>query len=231
MRTWLALSLLLALPVCAADWIDVSVPVEEGRTPVYAGDPPIHFTWAKDMSKGDIANVSRLEMGAHTGTHVDAPNHFIAGAPSVDELSPEVLIGPALVVECSPECRQIDAAELARHSWNGAKRLLFKTRSSYDNFYADSTFHTDFVAMTPEAAQQLVDGGVQLIGIDYQSIEPYGSAQPRTHRILLGHNVVVVEGLDLRRVSAGQYEFCCLPLRLKGREGAPARALLRTPEN
>jgi arylformamidase len=230
-----ALSLLVALTLTvgvsaqteAQGWIDVSVPVEEGVTPVYRGDPPIHFSYALDMAKGDVASVSRLEMGAHTGTHVDAPSHFVKDGKPVDQVPLGPLMGEALVIECSPSAKVIDSAELSRHPWKGAKRILFKTHSSYANLYSKSEFQTDFTGIAPDAAQQLVDGGVELVGMDYQSVEPFGSKVPRTHQILLGHPVVVVEGLDLRNIKGGRYDFICLPLRLKGREAAPARALLR----
>jgi arylformamidase len=211
----------------AGGWLDVSVPVSEATTPVFRGDPPIHFTYALDMARGDKANVSSLTMGAHTGTHVDAPSHFVVGGKTIDQVPLDRLMGEALVIECSPNARVIDVAELNRHHWKGAKRLLFKTHSSYANLYAKHEFQTDFTGIAPDAAQLLVDSGVELVGVDYQSVEPFGAAIPRTHQILLGHDVVVVEGLDLRKIPGGRYQFLCLPLRLTGREAAPARALLK----
>ncbi len=213
----------------AADrpWIDVSVNVAEGKTPVYPGDPQIHFTYAKSMKRGDAADVSDLHMGAHTGTHVDAPSHFIPEGASIDQVPLSKLMGDALVIECSPDAKVIDATELNKHRWKGWHRLLFKTSNSYRNLYDDPKFHEDFVAIAPDAATLMADNGVELVGIDYNSVEVFGAKEPLTHRTLLGHGIAVVEGLDLRQVSAGRYHFICLPVKLEGRDAAPARAILQ----
>jgi arylformamidase len=217
----------VALGRSAPSWIDISVGVVPGETPIYPGDPPAEFTWFRSIARGDIVNLSDLHMGAHTGTHIDAPLHFIAGGATIDQIPLEKLIGPARIIECSPEATIIDTAELQRHNWKGAKRILFKTRNSYSNFWADKQFHPDFTALAPEAARLLVEAGVELVGIDYHSIEKFGSPQPLTHRALLAKNTVVVEALDLRKASAGDYDLVCLPAKLVGREGAPTRAAVR----
>lgn len=211
----------------AGAWHDISVAVEPGRTPTYPGNPAIAFDWALSLDKGDIANLSDLHFGAHSGTHIDAPLHFIKGGKSIDQIPLEKLIGPARVIECSASATIVDAAELNRHLWRGARRLLFKTRNSTLNLLSDPRFHTDFTAIAPDAARLMVDDGVRLVGLDYLSIEKYGSKVPQTHLTLLGANVVVVEGLDLRGVEPGEYDLICLPVRLAGREAAPTRAVIR----
>jgi arylformamidase len=223
----LGLALCLFGSAQATPWMDITLTVDQDKTPVYPGDPPIHFSRVKSLDNGDVATVSKLEMGAHTGTHIDAPSHFIKGGKNIDEIPLETLMGPALVIECSPEASIVDAAELNRHKWRGHKRILFKTHNSYANFYDDTTFHKDAVAIAPDAAQLLVDNGVILVCIDYLSAEKFGSAAPRTHQILLGKGVVIVEGIELRKIKAGNYDLICLPARLKRCEAAPTRALLR----
>ncbi|HXZ81367.1 MAG TPA: cyclase family protein [Terriglobales bacterium] len=211
----------------SSGWIDVSVAVDPAKIPVYAGDPEPQFTLVKSMAKGDKLNLSDLHMGVHTGTHIDAPLHFIADGGSVDRIPLENLIGPALVIECSRSAAIVDAAELNRHDWRGAKRLLFKTRNSYDNFWNDKTFHKDYVAFAPDAAQLLGQAGVELVGIDYLSAEKFGSPEPKAHLALLSQGVVIVEGLDLRPVMGGNYDMIALPVKLAGIEGSPTRVVLR----
>jgi arylformamidase len=208
---------------------DVSVEVSQS-TPTYPGDPHIEIEQWAALSRGDAANVSMLHLGAHTGTHVDAPAHFIEGAPRVCSLPLEVLIGPARVVEISTGVHAIEAEHLAAARLDGAKRVLFKTRNSA--FWNDTSagFRTDFTFITPGAARALVEMGVQLVGIDYLSVEQFKPERFDTHTTLLSNGVVIVEGLDLREVAAGTYELICLPLRLTGGsgDGAPARVVLRS---
>jgi arylformamidase len=147
---------------------------------------------------------------------------------TIDKISLAQLNGPAIVIECSKDAAIIDAAELNKHpEWRKAKRILFKTRNSYQNIWDDKEFHKDFVAFAGDAAQLMADAGVQLVGIDYLSAEKFGAPEPLAHRALLGKNVVIVEGLDLRPVKAGTYELLLLPLKVVGLEGAPARAVLK----
>ncbi len=201
-------------------WIDVSVPIEAGMV-VYEGDPPVEVTAALAIARGDPANVSRLVLGSHTGTHVDAPAHFLPGGAGVDELPPEWLVGPARVVECPPGPVGAETVADAR----AGERLLLKTRNSAR--WALGRFARDYQALTPEAARALVAAGVRLVGIDYLSVEAFGAPGHPVHRCLLAAGVVIVEGLDLSAVRAGAYELCCLPLRLRAGDGAPARVLLR----
>jgi arylformamidase len=208
---------------------DVSVAISP-QTPTYPGDPGIEFEQWAALDKGDAANVTMLHFGAHTGTHVDAPAHFLAGTERVEAMSLEALIGTARVVEIPLEAQEIEARHIEEIELNGAVRVLFKTRNS--EFWANNAegFRTDFTYLTPEAARVLVERGVRLVGIDYLSVEQYNSKDFATHTILLERGVVIVEGLDLREVAAGEYELICLPLKLAGGtgDGAPARAVLRS---
>jgi arylformamidase len=208
-------------------WIDVTATLDPATTPVYEGDAPMKFEFLKDMRKGDALTLSVYSLGAHSGTHIDAPMHFVRDGVSIDRVSLEPLIGPARVIEIPDGVQAIDAAELGRHNWRGAQRVIFRTRSSVRGWMASPTFHRDFAYIAPDAAQRLADAGVQLVGIDYISAEQFGAAAPRTHRILLGKGIPIVEGLALERVDAGDYDMIVLPIKVAGHEGAPARAVLR----
>jgi arylformamidase len=207
---------------------DVSVPLSP-KTPVYPGDPGIEISSWKSLDHGDAANVSLLHFGAHSGTHVDAPSHFIAGATRVDSLPLSVLIGAAEVIEVPESVSTIDANFIGDHCRPGLERVIFKTRNSgYWN--GEDGFRTDYAHLDAGAATQLVKQGAKLVGIDYLSIEEFKSEKHETHLALLAKGVVILEGLDLREVPAGLYELICLPLRISGGsgDGAPARAVLRT---
>ena len=208
-------------------WIDVSVTLDSATTPVYAGDPGMRFDFTRDMRKGDFVTGSSYTLGAHSGTHVDAPMHFIRDGASIDRVSLDRLIGPARVVDIPDNVQAIDAAELGRHDWKGASRVLFRTRSSLHGWLTQPTFHRDFAYIAPDAAQLLADAGVQLVGIDYLSAEQFGAKAPRTHQILLGRGIPIVEGLSLGAVSAGDYDLIVLPIKVGGHEAAPARAVVR----
>ncbi len=209
---------------------DISVAIAPGETPTYPGDPGIEVGAWSAMARGDRANVSVLSFGAHTATHIDAPAHFIEGAPGVTSLALDVLVGPARVVEIPEDVRALDESHVQADSLQGATRVLFKTRNSA--FWADprGQFREDFTYIEPAAARALVAAGVRLVGFDYLSVEKFGSDDFATHLALLAAGVVIVEGLDLRAVAAGTYELCCLPLKLAAGDGdgAPARAILRT---
>jgi arylformamidase len=205
-------------------WIDVSVPLRDGMV-VYEGDPPARIERVAEIARGDMANITHLDLGAHTGTHVDAPAHFLPGGAGADRLPLDVLIGPAVVADLTARAGDIDAAALGAVDLpDGTERLLLKTRNSA--LWARDAFVPEFAGLTDAAARELVARGVRLVGIDYLSIAPSGDPAP-THRTLLGAGVVIVEGLDLRAVAPGRYELVCLPLRIAGADGAPARALLR----
>src|SRR3989442_14332109 len=189
---------------------DVTVPIRSGM-PVYEGDPGVNIEAWSQLAKGDSANVSFLHLGAHTGTHVDAPAHFIEGASKVDALTLEVLIGPARVVCVPDEITEIDSGFLAGCDLNSVERVLFHTRNS--GFWNEG-FRKDFTHLLPEAAQTLIDRGVKLVGTDYLSIEKFHSGHHKTHLTLLSNNVVIVEGLSLSDVPEGDYELICLPLKI-----------------
>jgi arylformamidase len=208
-------------------WIDVTATLDPARTPIYEGDAPMTFDFLKDMRKGDNLTLSVYSLGAHSGTHIDAPMHFIANGAPVDQVELDRLIGAARVIDIPDSVQAIDAAELNRHDWRSAKRVLFRTRSTLRGWMDSPEFHRDFAYIAPDAAQLLADAGVLLVGVDYISAEQFGSPAPRTHQILLGRRIPIVEGLDLRPVQAGDVDVIVLPLKVAGHEGAPARAIVR----
>lgn len=194
--------------------------------PRWPGSPPTEVIRSRDMDHGDTVNDSVLRCGVHTGTHVDAPVHFLADGADVTQLPLEVLIGPA-VVAMLPDVDAITAQDLqALNLPAGTQRLLLRTRNSAGWQRGDRAFNPDFVALTADAAQWVVAQGIRLIGVDYLSVQRFRDS-PETHTTLLGAEVVIVEGLNLAQVEPGTYEFICLPLKLAGADGAPARAVLR----
>jgi len=205
---------------------DLSVAVR-ARMPVYPGDPPVEIDTPIALAKGDAANVSRLRLGAHTGTHVDAPAHFLGEGRRVIDLPLDALIGEARVVEIPDTVGAIGPEHVTDTTIKAADHVLFKTRNS--SFWADDRFHQDFTFITPDAARALVAARVRLVGIDYLSVEAFTSANHETHRVLLAADVVILEGLDLSGIAPGVYELLCLPLKLGdgAGDGAPARAVLR----
>jgi arylformamidase len=207
---------------------DISVPIKSD-TPVYPGDPGINITASHAIAKGDAANVSKLDFGAHTATHIDAPAHFIEGARQVKDIPLETLIGAARVIEFADEVEAIDAHDVAPDIVRGATRVLFKTRNSKFWMETPPRFHEDFTYVTGEAAKSLVAQGVALVGIDYLSIEKFHSEDFAAHLTLLANETVILEGLNLSGVEAGVYELICLPLKIASGagDGAPARAILR----
>jgi arylformamidase len=206
--------------------IDVSLRLSDSL-PAFPGNPPFQLRAVKRIEDGGSSNVSALHVGTHAGTHVDAPRHFFSGAPAVDALPLETLIGPARVVHF-PGRASIGAAELEGAGLAGVERLLIKT----DNSRAWGTatdFNPQFVYVSDDGARWLVAHGVRLVGVDYLSVEKYKEPGAPTHHHLLGAGVVVVEGLDLRNAPEGDCEVICLPLKLADADGAPARVVLRTP--
>jgi len=208
-------------------WIDATATLDSATTPVYEGDAPMRFAFLKDMRRGDPLTLSVFSLGAHSGTHVDAPMHFLVDGAPVDRIALDALIGPARVIQIADSVQAIDAVELNRHQWRGAERLLFRTRSTARRWMSSAVFHRDFAYIAPDAAQLLVDAGVKLVGIDYISAEQFGAPAPRTHRIILGRGTPIVEGLDLSDAPGGDYDLIVLPMKVRGHEGAPARAILR----
>ena len=222
-----ARSATVGAPVPSEGWIDASASLDPATTPVYEGDAPMQFDFLHDMRKGEGFTLSVYSLGAHSGTHIDAPMHFLRDGASIDRVPLEPLIGAARVIELSDAVQAIDAAELNRHEWRGAARILFRTRSAQRGWMTSPTFHRDFAYLAPDAAQLLADAGVVLVGIDYISIEQFGAPAPRTHQILLGKGIPIVEGMRLDAVPAGDYDLVVLPIKVTGHEGAPARAVLR----
>jgi arylformamidase len=207
---------------------DITVPLTN-EMPTYPGDAGVEIRDWFSLANGDSANVTQLNFGAHTGTHVDAPAHFIEGAAKSETLPLEILIGKARVVEVLEAHLSIDKAFVAEHCEPPTSRVLFKTRNS--SFWSESSkFREDFTYLELPAAEYLVNQGLKLVGIDYLSIEQFGQKQHPTHLALLSKGVVIVEGLNLTNVPAGIYELICLPLRIRSGkgDGAPARAVLRT---
>jgi len=210
-----------------AGYIDATVTLDQSTTPVYEGDAAMRFEFLKEMRRGDPLTLSAYSLGAHSGTHVDAPMHFVADGAPIDKVPLERLIGPARVIEIADDVQAITAAELGKHDWRGAPRILFRTRSSIHGWMMSPLFHRDFAYIAPDAAQLLADANVQLVGIDYLSAEQFGASAPRAHQILLGKGIPIVEGLLLTAVRAGDYDLIVLPMKVGGHEGAPARAVLR----
>lgn len=207
--------------------IDVSLALSHAL-PVWPGDPPITITPASRVADGDVANVSRLELGTHTGTHCDPPHHFLDDGRTVDQLDLAVLLGPALLLDLTAVRGAVGAADLDRAGVPpGTERLLLKTANSRRWATGSTTFDRDFVGLAPDGARWLVEHGVRLVGIDALSIERFDTTPDYpVHHLLLGAAIVVVEGLDFSRVGAGRYTFLFLPLKIAGGDGAPGRAVL-----
>ena len=204
--------------------IDITVPLTT-RMPVWPGHKGIRVTPTMRLEDGDSSNVSRLDLNLHTGTHVDAPRHFLQNGTTVEQLPLGVLIGPSYVAHL-PDAADVTPRNLTDLNLpSGIERLLLRTRNSELWAAKTTEFREDFVALTREAAQWIVDRKISLIGVDYLSVQRYND-DSQTHQILLGADTVVLEGLNLSNVETGFYELICLPLKLVGAEAAPARAIL-----
>lgn len=207
---------------------DISLTLTESL-PTWPGDPPLQLTRISSIDAGDLANVTHFSGAVHIGTHVDAPNHFLDNGQTVDQISLDLLVGPAAVVAVSGK-DVITAEDLRQAGIAGRdKRLLLKTANSDCWSAGLEAFQEDFLALAPDAAAYLVDCGVEVIGVDYLSVAPFVDPEP-THRILLEARILIIEGLDLSEVEAGRYTLFCLPLKIGGSDGAPARVLLQGPE-
>ena len=202
---------------------DISVPIRSGGL-VYPGNPEIEISLQQAVAKGAGANVSFIRFGSHTGTHADAARHFFDDGQTVDAIPLERLIGPALLLNFPDDVRAVGAADLQKHDIKGHTRILLRTRNSA--LLSQKEFARDYTYLAPDGAQYLVDNGVELVGIDYLSIEQFHSGHHKTHRTLLAKSVVILEGLDLSVPAPGAYQLICLPLRIEGCDGAPARAVL-----
>jgi arylformamidase len=202
---------------------DVSLPIVNGGL-VYPGNPEIVISPQQEISTGASSNVSLLSFGSHTGTHVDAQKHILEGGLAVDALHLDVLMGPAILIAVPDDAPAVTESLLRAHDLTGQQRVLIRTRNS--GFIRQRDFVRDYTYLAPDGAEYLVSLGVKLVGIDYMSIEQFHSGHHMTHRTLLGHGVIIVEGLDLSVPPPGRYDLRVLPLRLAGLDGAPARAVL-----
>lgn len=207
------------------DVIDISVPLQADM-PTWPGSAGFRLARTARLEAGNTANVSRLDCDIHVGTHVDAPWHFVQEGITVDQLSLDILVGPAFV-SFLPQLSAITVSDLNGLVLPaGTERLLLRTDNS-ELWAADvSDFKKDYVALTADAARWIVDQGIRLVGVDYLSVQRYQDG-PAVHQILLKAEIVVIEGLNLFEVEPGEYELICLPLKIVGAEGAPARAVLR----
>lgn len=203
---------------------DISLPLSSDL-PSWPGDPRPDIQRISKIAEGETSNVTHLSMTAHTGTHIDAPDHFLDNGVGVDRIPLQQLIGPAVVVELTGGDAitrgMLEDAGLPE----APRRLLFKTPNSAYWARGEKNFQTDFMGLSEDGAKYLLDRGVEVIGVDYLSVAPYHAPAP-THKILLAHEVLIIEGLDLSGIEPGPYTLYCLPLNIPGADGAPARVLL-----
>ena len=208
-------------------YIDITLPLSNDL-PVWPGDPSINLKKTMSMDNGDPCNVTHMNMGVHAGTHIDAPHHFLNNNITVEKLRVETLIGTVFVVEIKENTPVVTSSTLGRLNIpSGIDKLLIKTKNSLIWKTNDKEFHKKFVAIDKSGAEWIVEKNIELIGVDYLSVAPFDDGTP-THRVLLENDVIVVEGLNLYDVTEGYYELICLPLKILGSDGAPARAVLRT---
>lgn len=206
------------------DWIDISVPLYSGM-PHWPDNPPVNIERVLDMEAGDACTVSTMSLGVHTGTHVDAPCHFLRDGVGVHLAPFDALIGPARVIAIA-DTRAITPGELRQHDLQRGERVLFQTRNSPRCWQRDD-FVEDFVYISQAAARYLAQVGVRTVGVDYLSVGGYAEDGPETHQALLSASIWIIEGLNLTGVRPGAYELICLPLKIADGDGAPARAVLR----
>lgn len=205
-------------------WIDVSVLITP-ELPVWAGDPPVTLHPAMRIQKGAVCNVTHIHCSVHVGTHMDGLCHFIDGAPGLETMPIDATIGPCRVIEIKDK-ESIKPSSLQRLRLRKGERVLFKTINS-KRCWQQQHFVKDFVYIAKEAAQYLVDRGVRTVGIDYLSIGGFYQDGVETHQIMLGAGIWVIEGLNLSAIKPGRYDLICLPVKIAGSDGAPARAVLR----
>jgi arylformamidase len=204
---------------------DVSLPISPAM-PVWPGDPAVVLEQVSSMDAGAHDNISRLACSVHTGTHVDAPHHFLNDHRTVESLALDVLVGQAQVVQIPEDVKVVSAEVLERAALpSGMERLLLKTGNSGLWERGENTFFKEFVGISADGADWLVRYGIMLVGIDYLSVAPFHQSIP-THRALLSAGIIIVEGLDLSAIEPGNYSIVCLPLKLVGSDGAPARVIL-----
>jgi arylformamidase len=205
-------------------WIDISVPLRDAMVH-WPSDPPVSIKRVGDIEKGDTANLSAISMGAHSGTHVDAPIHFLEQGQGIDNIPIDTLVGRARVIEIrDPE--SIKSEELLQYRFRRGERILFKTQNS-SHLWQKDEFVEDFVFISDAAADFLVDRGVRLVGVDYLSVGSFKYGGSYVHKTLLSGGICIIEGLNLSNVMPGKYDLICLPLRIVAGDGAPARAILK----
>lgn len=203
---------------------DVSMNIEDGMVH-WPSDPAVSINHYSNIKDGKSSNNSQICFGTHTGTHIDAPHHFVDEGPGIDELNLETLIGPCRVIELENGAGSVTAPFLAGHDIKKGERLLFKTKNSKWINEGDKNFHENYVYVASDAAKYIVDKGITLVGVDYLSVEGYHIGH-ETHMTLLGAGVIVIEGLNLYGIEPGQYKIIALPIKIKGSDGAPSRVLL-----
>lgn len=208
----------------AGRWIDISAPLHNGMVG-WPGDPPLRIEPVSRMERGDAMNLSAISASLHVGTHMDAPRHCLRNGMGLDEMPLEATVGPARLIRITHP-RAVTLAELAPHRPRRGERLLFKTRNS-SRFPRENRFFEDFVYISSQAAEYLAQRGVRAVGLDYLSVDGFHVDQFEAHKALLGAGIWIMEGLDLSKVKPGRYDLVCLPLRVVGADGAPARAILR----
>ena len=214
-------------------YYDITVPISQDML-IWPGDPKVTLRQVSSISKGAESNITQLRMSVHTGTHIDAPKHFLDDGNTIDRISLEQLIGPVFVMVFEEEISLITKETITKHKdfdiLSDIKKVLFKTRNSR-LWHSDSkAFRKDFVGLDHSAAQLLADLGMELVGVDYLSIATFNETE-EPHKILLEQGVVLLEGIDLTGVPQGSYELFCLPLLLQGCEGSPARVILKSETN
>jgi arylformamidase len=205
-------------------WIDISVPLRSGMVH-WPDNPPVRIERMLDMERGDVANVSKISLGSHTGTHMDAPIHFVRAGEGIDRLPLDATIGRARLIEIQDPV-SIKPDELSQHGIGRGERVLFKTRNSSLGWWTQDLIE-DYVYVSQEAARYLANREVRTVGVDYLCVSGFRRDGVETHQVLLGTGIWVLEGLDVGRVEPGEYELICLPLKVEDGDGAPARAILR----
>ena len=208
----------------SSEWIDISVPLYNGMV-VWPGDPPFHRELVMRMDGGDVCNVSKITSTVHIGTHMDAPYHFVKDGQGIDAMPIEATIGRARVIRLEdPDL--IRVSEIEPHNVGAGERVLFRTRNS-DIAWKTGEYQKRFVHIPAETARYLAARKVRTVGVDYLSVGGFDTDGPQTHQALLGAGIWLIEGLNLASVEPGDYELVCLPLKIVGSDGAPARAVVR----
>ena len=203
---------------------DISLTISE-ELPTWPGDPKIKLTQISAIAEGETSNVTHFSGTVHIGTHIDAPDHFLDNGKTVDEIPLDLLVGPVHVVEI-PSMGHITKDDITKAGFpKGLKRILFKTRNSTWWETNENIFQEDFIGLAPDGAEFLVESGIKVVGVDYLSVAPFQDPAP-THKILLGKDILIIEGLNLSKIDPGEYTLLCLPLKIKDSDGSPARVLL-----